>query len=145
MARVPESASSQTWMVEGHKQQRTAVMVARAVVTPTGTGIPLRLLNWRNEPVSISKGTAIADLEPVYWEQTFQQRQWLLHARIPRRFQRSNAFVYGRWSARAETASPKKRKSSFLLSVWKTLTCLPRDQTIFGRTTALKHKIDTKS
>ena len=65
MARVPASASSQTWMVEGHKQQRTVVTVARAVVTPTGTSIPLRLLNWRNEPVSISKGTAIADLEPV--------------------------------------------------------------------------------
>ena len=65
MARVPASTVNQTWMVEGDKHDRSAVMVARAVVTPVGTEIPLRLLNWRNEPVSIPKGTAVAQMELV--------------------------------------------------------------------------------
>ena len=45
--RVPKSATSQTCIVEGDQQQRSAVMVARTVVTQSGTSMPLRLLNWR--------------------------------------------------------------------------------------------------
>ena len=45
LARVPTSASNQTWMVEADKQQCSVVMVARAVVNPTGMSIPLRVLN----------------------------------------------------------------------------------------------------
>ena len=47
MVRVPKSATSQTCIVEGDKQQCSAVMVARTVVTQSGTSMPLRLLNWR--------------------------------------------------------------------------------------------------
>ena len=65
VARVTEAAVSQTWMVEGDKKQCCALMVARAVVKPVGTEIPLRLLNWRNEAVSIAKGTMVAEMELV--------------------------------------------------------------------------------
>ena len=40
-------------------------MVARAVVKAVGTEIPLRLLNWRNEAVSIPKGTMVVETELV--------------------------------------------------------------------------------
>ena len=62
MASIPSSATARTWMVEGLELERNAVMVARAIVSPDGTSIPLRFLNWRNE---ITKGTAIADMELI--------------------------------------------------------------------------------
>ena len=63
VGRVPRIAACQTWMVEGRELQRSPVMVARAVVRPEDEEIPLRLLNWRDSPVSIPKGTAVAAME----------------------------------------------------------------------------------
>lgn len=38
-------------------------MVARAVVRPEDGEVPLRLLNWKDSPVSIPKGTTVAMME----------------------------------------------------------------------------------
>ena len=94
MARVPSSAANQTWVVEADKQQRSAVMVARAVVTPGATEIPLCLLNWRNEAVSIPKGTVVAAVELVADDACATET--VVATGEPFRFQRSNTFVCGR-------------------------------------------------
>ena len=76
MAKVPkmEATAVQAWLVEPRLAgKRSAVAVARAVVTPCGEYVPLRILNPRNEPVSLQKGDELADMEPLP-----VQRQWQL-------------------------------------------------------------------
>ena len=63
--RVPQAASNQTWIVENNRQDRSACMVARAVVRPDGVGVPIRLLNLRDEMITIPKGTKIAEMERI--------------------------------------------------------------------------------
>ena len=65
IGRVPQAASNKTWKVESSKQGRCACMVARAVVKPDGVGVPLRLLNLRDEAITIPKGTTIAEIERI--------------------------------------------------------------------------------
>lgn len=61
--RVPQVASNWTWMMENIKQERSICMVASAVVRPDGVGISLRILNVRDEMITIPKGTRIAEME----------------------------------------------------------------------------------
>ena len=63
--RVPQAASNKTWMVGSRKQGRCACMMARAVVKPDGVGVPLRLLNLRDEAITIPKGITIAEIERI--------------------------------------------------------------------------------
>lgn len=63
MGQVPCSAINRTWVLEGRKQDRNAVLVARALVKPDKTEVPVRILNIRDEMMTISKGTTIAEME----------------------------------------------------------------------------------
>ncbi len=65
MGNVPAAATNKTWIVQGKPQERSAVMVARALVQPEACSVPLRLLNPRDVEVTIPKGTAVAELEGV--------------------------------------------------------------------------------
>ena len=66
MARVPAVAEAQTWLVESCPSgERAAVVVARANVTPYEENIPVRILNPRDEPVSLKKGQEITHMEPL--------------------------------------------------------------------------------
>ena len=92
MASVPSAATNKTWIVQGNHLERSAAMVARALVEPDTCSIPLRLLNPRNEEVVFPKGTVVAELEGVPLENmgiavvsdskeaqgpTEKHRQWL--------------------------------------------------------------------
>ena len=124
-------------MVEGHKQQRTAVMVARAMVTPTGTSIPLRLLNWRNEPVSISKGTTIADLEPVLGADISTET---VASVCTDSMEVPAEQCLRLWEMVSKSGD---RLTQALCLEYTDLFATGSDD--FGRTTTLKHKIYTKS
>ena len=65
IGRVPPSASNAIWMVESSKQERKPCMVARAIVKPDGVTVPVRLLNLRDETITIPKGTKIAEMEQI--------------------------------------------------------------------------------
>ena len=65
IGRVPQGTSDKTWVVETSKQKQNACMVARALVKPYGASVPLRLLNLREEMISIPKGTVVAEMEQV--------------------------------------------------------------------------------
>lgn len=69
MAKVPGVAGADTWLVESQPlEDRSCVVVARAVVAPEGGHIPVRILNPRNEPVTLRKGEKIAQMEPLLEE-----------------------------------------------------------------------------
>ena len=63
--RNQECATNKTWVVQGKSQERTAVMIARALVQPQACSIPLRLLNPRDVEITIPKGAAVAELEGI--------------------------------------------------------------------------------
>lgn len=66
MVRVPAVAEAQTWVVESCPSGECAtVVVARVIVTPDEENIPVRILNPRDEPVSLKKGQKIARMEPL--------------------------------------------------------------------------------
>ena len=54
-----------TWIMEDKQLKRTQVVVARAIVTPQGGKVPMRLLNPKSEPLTIYKGTRLAIAEPI--------------------------------------------------------------------------------
>ena len=67
MVKVPSISMSttSTWLVEPNSGDRSAAMVARAVVNPGAGEIPIRILNLRLETVMVQKGTPIAVMEPL--------------------------------------------------------------------------------
>ena len=52
---------NQMYILEGVELQTTNVMVAHAVVTP-GVSVPVRVMNPTDQPVTLYKGTRIAQL-----------------------------------------------------------------------------------
>lgn len=65
MGQVPCSAINNTWVLEGSKRGRNGVLVARGLVRPDKAEVPLRILNLRDETITIRKGTIIAEMELV--------------------------------------------------------------------------------
>ena len=54
-----------TWLVERGQTGRCDVLVARAVVCPTGSTVPLCVFNPHKEAVRLGKGLKIAQMEPL--------------------------------------------------------------------------------
>ena len=54
-----------TWLVERGQTGRCDVLVARAVVCPTGSTVPLRVFNPHKEAVRLWKGLEITQMEPL--------------------------------------------------------------------------------
>ena len=65
MAHVSGLQGSQACLLEQAQYKRLPVRVARALVTPTVGGVPVRLLNPAPHQVTIYKDTTIAIMEPV--------------------------------------------------------------------------------
>ena len=70
MVAVPSALGSMTltWLVESVPDKRP-VEVARALVNPVDSSIPLRLLNSHTDLIELGKGKVIAVLEPVIQDQ----------------------------------------------------------------------------
>lgn len=137
MACVPHSAVNQTWIVEGDVQQRNALMAARAIVTPAGPGIPLPLLNWRNEAVSVPKGTAVAQMELVADADIAAETVATMPANsreIPEEHRRRL------W---AMTSTSGEQEQLFALCL-ECENLFARGADDFGRTGKLMHKINTE-
>ena len=56
---------STTWLLEETTEKRAPAAVARALVQPAGTRVPVWLLNPRAEPLMVYAGTELAILEEV--------------------------------------------------------------------------------
>ena len=56
--------SNQTYILEERNIQNEGIMVARAVVT-SGESVPVRVMNPTNQPVTLYKGTRIAELTEI--------------------------------------------------------------------------------
>lgn len=139
MGRIPVSATTGTWMVEGRKQH-SPVMVARAVVKPNKEEVPLRLLNWRDLPVSVPKGTCVADMEilpdhPVENVAAIQEQEH----NVPRSVQDQL------WEIVERTESPltlqqKQQLYAVILEYHDVFAFEPGDR---GQTKIVQHGIDT--
>ena len=140
MATVSRSAASQTWIMEGNMQQRSAVMVARAVVAPDGTEVPVRILNWRNEPVSIPKGTKIAQLEPVSDVATEVVATASKDAQEISDDHRSRLWELANQTGDHLTPDQKEQLFTLFLEYADLFATGPDD---FGRTGRLQHRINT--
>ena len=56
--------SNQTYILEERNMQNEGIMVSRAVVT-SGESVPVRVMNPTNQPVTLYKGTRIAELTEI--------------------------------------------------------------------------------
>ena len=65
MVNVPDGIAGGTWIVEGNTSTIQALLVARTPVTPTSKAVPVRLLNPRPEPVKVTSGSVVAQMESV--------------------------------------------------------------------------------
>ena len=69
LACIHGPVDDRTWLLEDLgatiQQKQRNVMVARSLVTPGNREVPVRILNPHNSPITISKYTTIAMLEPL--------------------------------------------------------------------------------
>ena len=65
MACLEEPVEQGTWLLEEVAGKRAPTAVARAILQPTSTLVPVRLLNPRHESITIYSGTEIATIESV--------------------------------------------------------------------------------
>ena len=65
MARLSQPVQDGTWLLEEVPGKRHAACVARAVVSPQGDQVVVRLLNPRPEPGKVYRGSHLATLEPI--------------------------------------------------------------------------------
>ena len=63
MANFLGAAAEGTLILE-QENRSNAVLVARAVEAPKQERVSLRLLNIRNKPTAVKKGTTVAQMEP---------------------------------------------------------------------------------
>ena len=141
MGKVPQAVIHKTWMVEADKRGRTSIMVARAVVNPKTTEVPLRLLNSREEPITIPNGTIIAQMELLHGDDSATP--------VTAIQERASDVPDGRrrilWemvekSENRLCGEEREQLFALLLEYDHLFATEPED---FGRTGKLKHKIDT--
>ena len=65
MAQMSEPVNEGSWIVVSEWSDRPPAAVARALVTPKWGKVPVRLLNPREESVTVGAGAAIATLELI--------------------------------------------------------------------------------
>ena len=63
MAKVSEGLHQGTWLLEECKSKNLPVRVARALVNPVTTTVPVRLLNLSSDTTTVFKGTKVATVE----------------------------------------------------------------------------------
>ena len=65
MVKTPGDVAGKTWILETSNSKKSPVAVARAIVCPAGEKVPVRLLNPRDEVVTVTNGTPIAVMEEI--------------------------------------------------------------------------------
>ena len=141
MGSVPAAATNKTWVVQGMQPGRSGVMIARALVEPEARSIPLRLLNPRDEEVTISKGTVVAELESVAMEDLdvalVSEGEG---TEEPSEEQRHKLWEMVERSEQSLTQVEKERLFALLLEYHDIFAMGSYD---LGRTGRVKHKINT--
>jgi len=140
MGKVLQASAHNTWILEGNTQGRSAVMITRAVVKPAGAEIPIRVLNLRDNPVTIPKGTAIAEMELLPECSTMTIASTRERTSDVTEEQRCVLWEMAT-QAGDRLSQPEKEQLYTLLLEYEDLFAKGPDD--FGRTGSLKHKIST--
>ena len=127
------------WIVENKKSKKAEVLVASAVVIPRKEFVPMRMLNMEPHPVTVHKGTKVADataIEPLdevsgvtKSDVLMQQGDW-------------EAILSSILGAMPNSLTEHQlRQFSALLTSYAHLFALKPDD--LGRTNVLSHRIET--
>ena len=133
-----------SWIVSREPSDRMGVLVAHALVCPANNAVPLHVLNPREEPVIVPKGTRIATLEPL--EQETPDDVIQVHAVSATGNKSLSSSEEGvLWEMVSTVVSgvteSQKEQLFFMFSNYSDVFCLhPNDM---GHTTEVKHHIDT--
>ena len=140
MGKVPQASAHKTWILEGNTQGQSAVMIARAVVKPAGAEVPICVLNLRDNPVTIPKGTTIAEMELLPECSTMTVASTQERTSDVTEEQRRVLWEMAT-QAGDRLSQPEKEQLYTLLLEYEDLFAKGPDD--FGRTGSLKHKIST--
>ena len=141
IAKVPESANSSTWILESNPIGRNAVLVARTLVKPVQREVPIRLLNSRNDQITVKKGTVVAQIEPLTEDVSCSVA--VVRERHPEDIPEEKREMLWEIVERDgdHLGSQEKEKLFQLLQEYEDIfASTPED---FGRTGMIKHKINT--
>ena len=141
IAKVPESANSSTWILESNPTGRNAVLVARTLVKPVQREVPIRLLNSRNDQITVKKGTVVAQMEPL--TEDVSSSVAVVRERHPEDIPEEKREMLWEIVERDgdHLGSQEKEKLFQLLQEYEDIfASTPED---FGRTGMIKHKINT--
>ena len=139
MASIPKAVTPGTWIVEG---ESNAILVARAVVSPNGQKVPVRIANVRDDPVSVRKGTKIAEMEAVpQTEVSSLVASAEQEEPIP---EKKRQMLWEMVVRSGDTLTDQQRELLFaLLLKYEDVFASTSDD--FGRTKKIKHTIDVGS
>ncbi|KAL5505465.1 hypothetical protein EMCRGX_G006900 [Ephydatia muelleri] len=92
-----------SWIVSREPSDRMGVLVAHALVCPANNAVPLRVLNPREEPVIVPKGTRIATLEALEREPQMMSSKYMqCQQQVTRVFHQVKRECSGSWCQRLE-------------------------------------------
>ncbi|XP_072016508.1 uncharacterized protein [Amphiura filiformis] len=124
--------------------QSKGVGVARALV-PAGDTIPIRLLNAQDVPRTIKKGTAVASLTPVCTENVLEAPSEITEAELPAdTAQRELPEHLTELYQRSATELNKEEQIEVQELLWQYPDIFSKGDDDLGRTSLVKHSIDTK-
>ena len=139
MAQMSEPVNEGSWMVVSEWSDRPPAAVARALVTPKWGKVPVRLLNPREESVTVGAGAAIATLELI------EQPSDSVVANIDVEQSdviENESLIQKLVDERANDLGDKQREA-FLHLLLKYSDVFATSESDLGRTGELKHKIQT--
>ena len=137
MAKIPGAATEGTWMVE-QGEKNSAVLVARALVAPEQEEVPLRLLNVRDESITVKKGTTVAQMDAITMETVTSIVSSV----------KSGADVPGEkqqllWRVVENANLPESEQEQLFALLLDYADIFASDQDDLGCTGKIKHKINT--
>ena len=142
MAKVGEGLHEGTWLVEECKSKNLPVRVARALVNPVTTTVPVRLLNLSSDTAVVFKGTKLATVEECNTTPVIRAMSVNAAAEKVPRMSESKRQVLEKMIDRCAVDLERDHKERFTQLVLEFANIFAEDGEL-GRTSKIKHSIHT--
>ena len=138
--KVDQSLNDKNLLIEGTKSelQQSGLLVARCLVKPQDSIVPLRVMNLGNETLHIHKGTSatVAELEPNIINESNE------FASLPERDTNFASYMKPLWETCTKNLTPDQQIEAAAL-LHKHLDVFARSKADMGRTDIVLHKVET--
>ena len=141
MAKVSEGLHGETWLLEECKSKNLPVRVARALVNPVTTNVPIRLLNLSSDATTVFKGAKVATVEE-YDTTPIRALSGSTAAEKRPRVSESKRQLLEKMIDRCAADLEKEQEEQFAQLVFEFADILAEDGE-FGRTSKIKYYIHT--